>query len=121
MNTKRVDHACFVDEKQSAIYVLGGQDDQGYNLKSTEKWTFGQNSWQPSANLPETIYQSYAVSSNGNKFVGYVAGGLTWRFRNDIYGLRRRDMMWIKLTKTMKIGRVAHSLINIPANQILGC
>ena len=123
MNTKRSGHACFTDKASSSIYVAGGWDDQWNDLSSTEKWTFEENnSWQPSANLPEAIYYSSAVSSNTDEFIGYMAGG--WkgrRYSNNIYGLKRRQIEWIKLNKTMKIGRYAHSLLNIPANQILGC
>ena len=124
MNTKRKDHACFVDEATSSIYVVGGYDDHGNRLNSTEMWTSGQNSWQPSANFPDAISGSSAVSSsNGNKFVGYMAGVWAGRayYSEDIFGLRRRDMTWIKLNKTMKTGRYAYSLLNIPAKQVLGC
>ena len=114
MNTKRWRHACFVDEATFSIFVAGGYDDQGNRLSSTEKWTFGQSSWQPSANLPEAISSSSAVSSNGKKYVGYITGGRL------IFGLRRIDMTWIKMNKTMKIG-IYYSLLNIPANQVLGC
>ena len=121
MNTKRESHACFADHSTNSIYVVGGWDDRN-RLSSTEKWTLGQNSWQPSANLPETISSSSAVSSNTDEFIGYMAGGYTGnRYSSDIYGLRRRDETWIKLNKTMKTGRHNHSLLNIPANQVLGC
>jgi len=122
MNTKRFWHACFADEATSSILVVGGRDDQYKRLSSTEKWTFGQSSWQPSANLPEAISSSSAVPSNGNKYVGFLAGGFTgYEYSKDIFGLRRRDMTWIKMNKTMKIGRYSHSLLNIPAKQVLGC
>lgn len=122
MNTKRFFHACLADEETSSIYVVGGRDDQLNILSSTEKWTLGQSSWQPSANLPETISESSAVSSNGNKFVGYLAGGWTGKeYSKDIFGLRRRDMTWNKMNKTMKKRRYLHSLLNIPVNQVLGC
>ena len=122
MNTKRAGHACFIDQAASAIYVVGGR-----RLNSTEKWTFGQNSWEPSASLPVALEDSAAVSSNTDNFIGYMAGGW-WRKENgragvsqNIYGLTRSEMTWIKLNKTMKIGRWFHSLLNIPANQVLGC
>ena len=122
MKMKRFYHACFADEATSSIYVAGGYDDQENRLSSTEKWTFGQSSWQPSANLPEAISDSSAVPSNGNKYVAYLAGGSTRnRYSKDIFGLRRRDMTWIKMNKTMKTGRYLHSLLNIPAKQVLGC
>ena len=122
MSTKRSYHSCFADEATSSIFVVGGYDDQWNELSSTEKWTFGQSSWQPSANLPGAISYSSAVPSNGNKYVGYLAGGRTGKIHSkDIFGLRRRDMTWIKMNKTMKMGRVHHSLLNIPANKVLGC
>ena len=115
MKTKRWGHACFTDKASSSIYIAGGRDDQGNELSSTEKWTFEEMSWQPSANLPRTIFSSSAVSSNTDDFIGYIF------YYKQIYGLRRRQMEWIKLNKTMKIGRYGHSLLYIPANQILGC
>ena len=125
MKTKRWAHACFQDTESSTIYVAGGWDDQSNGSKSsssTEKWSLEENSWKPSANLPEAIYGSSAVPSNGNKYVAYLAGGDTRNgYSKDIFGLRRRDMTWIKMNKTMKIGRYSHSLLNIPAKQVLGC
>ena len=115
MNTKRWLHACFQDTETSSIYIAGGMDDQWKRLSSTEKWTLEENSWKPSANLPEAIYWSSAVSSNTDKYIGYIT------YSKNIYGLKRREKTWIKLNKTMKTGRYYHSLLNIPANQILGC
>ena len=122
MNTKRWRHACFVDEATFSIFVAGGYDDQWNKLSSTEKWTFGHSSWQPSANLPKAIHGSSAVPSNGNKYVAYLAGGSTRNlYSKAVFGLRRKDMRWIKMNKTMKRGRSYHSLSNIPAKQVLGC
>ena len=121
MNTKRWKHACFQDEETSSIYTAGGVDDQFNSLSSTETWTFEENSWQYSANLPGEISWSSAVSSNTDKFIGYIAGGFTRRGASKkIYGLRR-DQAWIEMNKTMKIERYGHSLLNIPVNQVLGC
>merc|ERR1719278_1511876 len=125
MKTKRYVHSCFQDTESSTIYTVGGRDDQQNRLSSTEKWTVEENSWQPSANLPEAISGSSAVSSNKDEYIGYMTGGSSTRydsndvFSKDIYGLTRRQMEWIKMNKTMKIGRFGHSLLNIPANQIL--
>ena len=122
MNTKRYAHGCFQDTETSTIYIAGGEDDPSNELSSTEKWTFGQSSWQPSANLPEAISSSSAVPSNGNKYVGYLAEGNTGgEYPKGIVGLRRRDMTWIKMNKTMKTERYYHSLLNIPANKVSGC
>ena len=121
MNTKRYWHACFADTETSSIYIAGGEDDQYNWLSSTEKWSLEENSWKPSATLPEAIYSSSAVSSNSDKFIAYMVGGYPKRFSKNIYGLKRREKTWIKLNKTMKTGRWKHSLLNIPTNQILGC
>ena len=118
MKTKRYAHACFQDTETSSIYIAGGIDDQYNELISTEKWTLEENSWQPSANLPEAISYSSAVSSNTDEFIGYI---LPTGYSKDIYGLRRRQMEWIKLNQKMKTGRYRHSLLNTPANQVLGC
>ena len=37
MNMKRFNHACFLDEVTSSIYVVGRVDDQWKSLSSTEK------------------------------------------------------------------------------------
>ena len=62
MKTKRCMHACFTDKASSSIYIAGGWDDQQNDLSSTEKWTFGEDSWKPSANLPEAI--SISINSD---------------------------------------------------------
>ena len=119
MNKKRYGHSCFQDTKTTSVYIVGGDADQYNGLSSTEKWTLEENSWQPSANLPESSYfRSSAASSYSEEFIGYMTGEFPSR---NIYGLRRRQMEWIKLIKTMKTGRYRHSLLNIPANQVLGC
>merc|ERR1719400_647713 len=116
MNTKRFYHSCFQETESSSVYIAGGKDDQRNGLSSTEKWTLEENSWQPSANVPEAIIWSSAVSSNKDEFIGYMGGGWTgYRNLPYIYGLRRREKTWIKLNKTMKIGRNSHSLLNVPA------
>ena len=130
MNTKRWVHVCFRDTQTSTIYIAGGEDDPWNELSSTEKWTLEENSWKHSANLPAPITWSSAVSSNSDKFIGYMVGGypfyeivdsLIYQMqKKNIYGLKRREKTWIKLNKTMKTGRSFHSLFNIPANQILG-
>ena len=124
MNTKRHYHSCFVDQATSSVYVIGGRNDQLDIVSSTEKWTFGQTFWQPLANLPVAITDASAVSSKEKVFVGYMAGGENEgyrRYSNIIFGLRRRDMAWVKLIKRMKLGREGNSLLNIPAKHILGC
>ena len=55
MNMKRCNHACFVDEVTSSIYVVGRVDDQWKSLRSTEKWTFEENSWQDLLHIVEEV------------------------------------------------------------------
>jgi len=121
MKTKRYGHGCFQDTESSSTYIAGGGDGQRNRFSSTEKWTFEENSWQPSANLPEAIAALSAVSSNKDEYIGYMTGGYPTRYSKNIYGLKRREKTWIKLNKTMKTGRCAHSLLNSPPNQVLGC
>ena len=123
MNTKRRQHACFVDEATSSIHVIGGYDGEVYNrLQSTEKWLFGTYSWQPSANFPEKIIGPRAVSANSNEYVGYMAGGtVRYRYTSKVWGLRREDMTWIEMSQKLKTGRLHHSLLNVPMDKVLGC
>ena len=129
MNTKRYGHACFADEETSRIHVMGGLYIFGpgiyapHNmLDSTEVWTFGADSWQYSANLPEVIDYSSAVASKSDEYVGYIAGGNTRiGTSRKLWGLRREDMTWIVMNKELKIERIGHSLLNVPVKEILGC
>ena len=126
MNDKRSHHACMYDETTSSIHVMGGLGgDINMDLATTEKWIVGSDTWMVSTNLPESIGWTSAVSAKSKNYVGYIAGG--WGFAtsdsysNKIWGLRRHDMTWIAMNKTLKIGRQSHSLLNIPPEQVLGC
>ena len=100
---------------------------------STEKWTLGTDSWVPlpSAKLPKPLKGSRAVSAYSNEYVGYMAGGIinkdvnfssTPGYKsNEIWGLKRSNMTWIKLTKKLSVDRAYHSLLNIPVDEVLGC
>lgn len=125
MNDKRSHHACLFDETTSSIHVMGGFGENDMDLATTEKWIVGSDTWSVSANLPESIARTSAVSAKSKNYVGYIAGG--WGFgtnesySNEIWGLRRHDMTWIAMNKTLKIGRRSHSMLNIPPEQVLGC
>ena len=130
MNDKRSHHACMYDAITSSIHVMGGLGrDLGFgnnmDLATTEKWIVGSDTWLVSANLPESIGRISAVSAKSKNYVGYIAGG--WGFEtkesysNEVWGLRRHDMTWIAMNKTLKIGRRSHSMLNIPPEQVLGC
>ena len=129
MNDKRSHHACMFDETTSSIHVMGGLGGYGHDLTmdlaTTEMWIVGSDTWLLSTNLPESIGKTSAVSSKSKNYVGYIAGGWGFAteesFSNKIWGLRRHDMTWIAMNKTLKIGRQSHSLLNIPPEQVLGC
>ena len=92
-------------------------------LKSTEKWTFGTNSWVSGVNLPETISSSAAVISNSNENLGYLVGGYTEDGRTSkVWSLRRRDMTWIEHeSKRLKLPQSDHTLVNTLADRFPGC
>ena len=110
------------DEATNTVYLMGGQNENGNVLDTTEKWIIGTDSWQPSSNLVKKISDSSAVSAKSDEYVGYLAGGWASGSRlNEIWGLRRSDQTWVELTITLEKRRSAFSLLNIPANQVLGC
>ena len=121
MNEKRYDHACLVDEETRTIHIVGGWNNG--RLKSTEKWTFGTDSWVSGTNLPEAVSWSAAVNSNSEETIGYLIAGRTDNgFSSKVWSLRRRDMTWIEDgTKILKTPRYGHTVVNIPGDQIPGC
>ena len=122
LNEKRIDHACLVDRETGYLYVIGGAGESGGSLKTTEKWDFGAGSWLPSVSLPEALKRSSAVTSNSMEYVGYLTGGqINGVTTSKLWALRRRDMSWIELPKTLKTPRRFHTTINIPSNEIPGC
>ena len=62
MTSKRFNHTCFVDEATSSIGILGSYNDQWNSVSSTEKWTFGENSWQ------DLLYVVEEVADQRNYF-----------------------------------------------------
>ena len=121
LNEKRCYHACLVDEETSTIHVIGGWSSE--RLKSTEKWTFGTDSWVSGASLPEAVVESAAVNSNSEETIGYLVAGNTENgVTSKVLSLRRRDMMWIEDgTKQLQMPRKSHTVVNIPGDQIPGC
>ena len=102
---------------------MGGYKETGIPLKSTEKWTFGTDSWVSGANLPEAVDESAAVNSNSNDNIGFLLGGYTEDGRTSkVWSLRRRDMVWIEDdSKTLQTPRGLHTVVNVPGDQIPGC
>ena len=122
MNERRCEHSCMLDVAEKTVYIMGGANEDGLTLDTTEKWIIGTDSWQTSSNLVRKILGSSAVSAKSEDYVGYIAGGWSGGdWSNEIWGLRRSDDSWVKLTKALRTRRTYFSLLNIPANQVLGC
>ena len=70
-------------------------------------------------NLKQPVMYSAAVSSRSVEYVGYLVGGGTYDRKHHIFnpaknwGLRRRDMEWIEMSRQLKIPRVGHSAVNV--------
>ena len=120
---KRTLHACLVDEETNTIHMMGGYNDNNGILKSTETWTFGTDLWVSGGNLPEAVAFSAAAKSNSNDILGFLVGGRTDNgVTSKVWHLRRQDKRWIEdSSKTLKIPRVGHTVVNIPGDQIPGC
>ena len=127
----RNSHSCMVDQKTETIYVLGGSDSRGYPSKTLQTLEFKDTNatWKMGPELRENIIHSAAVSSKSNRFIGYLIGGWTFTDTGDsirygtsqIWALQRVDMQWIELSKTLKVPRYSHSVVNVDKNQIPGC
>ena len=121
LNIERVNHPCMVDQKTEAIHVMGGEDDDLNNLKSTETLKKGSEKWKMGSNLQEKTDASTAVSSRSVEYVGYmVGGGPNDNLTSKSWGLRRRDMEWIEMSTQLEIPRKGHSVVNIQLGEI-GC
>ena len=100
---------------------MGGKDE----LKSTEKWIFGTDSWISGEYLPEAVVASAAVNSNSEEIVGYLVSGKLGWFNGptpNVWYLRRKDMTWNEYeSKKVKTPRYWHTVVNIPGDQIPGC
>ena len=57
-----------MDEATSSIDILGSYNDQWNSVSSTEKWTFGENSWQDLLYVVEEV----ADQRNYFRFTIYV-------------------------------------------------
>ena len=121
MKEKREYHSCFYDIKSNSVYVIGGYN--GNKLATTEKWNLDTNQWESTPPLPEPLSHSAGVASNSIEYIGFVAGGLTAgdERTNKVFGLRRRDLNWEIMPQQLQTGRYAHSMVNLPSDQVPGC
>ena len=98
---------------------MGGHNGTRY-LKSTERLKLHSDSWVSGTGLPEAVGRTAAVASNSEEIIGYLVGGIGGKSK--VWYLRRRGMVWIEdASKRLKTPRSAHTLVNIPRNQIPGC
>merc|ERR1719328_982329 len=95
---------------------MGEYNAHSGRLKSTEKWTFGTDSWVSGASLPEAVHYSAAVNSNSEETIGYLVAGYTDNgVTSKVWSLRRRDMVWIEDdSKRLQTPRYRHTVVNIP-------
>ena len=122
LKDKRSRHSCFYDDQTNSIFVVGGDDENGSFLATTEQWKLNTNQWISTPNIPEPLVTSAGVASKSSQFVGYVAGGHTNSARtNNVLGLRRTDLVWEVMPQKLKIARFRHSMVNVPVDQIPGC
>ena len=125
MIEKRIDHACFVDTQESTIHVLGGWSrnifSDGFPLSTTEILDLDTAKWVQGVNLPEPLYLAEAVESKSYSFVGYIAGGKYRKLNSEIWGLRRKDMKWMQMSRQLRTKRMDYSLINVRLDEIPGC
>ena len=122
MTEKRSSHACMFDETTTTVHVMGGTNIFDVTLDTTEKWTNGTDYWQQASTLIKNLRRASAVSSRSKTFVGFISGGWSSGFHlNEIWGLRRLDMIWVKMPEKLEIIRAGHSMVNIPGLEVLEC
>ena len=105
-----------VDQKTSTIYVMGGVDPQYHLLSSTEKLKVNDvnRKCKMASYLKRPLDKSAAVSSRSNEFIGYLVSGSTYNGRTTkIFGLRRSDQQWIRLSQRLWISRYHHTAVNV--------
>ena len=119
MNQKRYGHSCFYDDQTNSVFVVGGYN--GNTLATTEQWNLDTNQCISTPDLPEPLSRSAGVASKSEQFVGFVAGGTNGQLTNKIYGLRRSDLTWEIMPQKLQTARLAHSMVNVPVDQIPGC
>ena len=119
----RAHHSCIVDQNTSTIYAMGGL----WNPSSMEKLKFDDINmkWEKGSDLPLPLITPTAVSSSSDKFIGYLVGGEGEIFdlgeQSKIWGLRRSDVQWVEMSKTLKMPRYSHTVIKVTENEIPGC
>ena len=114
-------HSCFYDEKTNSVFVFGGYSGSSSSA-TTEQWKLATNQWESTPNLTEPLWSSAGVVSNSMDYIGFVAGGNTNSgVTNKVIGLRRTDLVWQVMPQQLQTARQAHSMVNQPRDQILGC
>ena len=123
MNTRRMDHACFVDTQGKNIYVMGGKDENDVPLSSTEIFSLDDRKWIFGKDLPEPVNKASAVSGKSAFYAGYLAGGsgLRGQILSKIFALRKTDWTWLRLSKSLQLSRSGFSMVNVGLENLPGC
>ena len=87
------------------------------------------NIWESTTNLPEALFDSAAVASKSEQFIGFIAGGLRekndgekiYRATEKIWGMRRKDLAWVEMPQKLKGTRHSHSMLNLASGEVPGC
>ena len=85
------------------------------------------NIWESTTNLPEALFETAAVASKSEKFIGFIAGGFTelkngtYQPTKKIWGMRRKDLAWVEMPQKLKGARNSHSMLNLASSEIPGC
>ena len=96
-------------------------------MSTTEKLNMDNNIWESTTSLPEALFESAAVASKSEKFIGFIAGGLKksndgkYRSTEKIWGMKRKDLTWVEMPQKLKNTRNSHSMLNLASSEVPGC
>ena len=124
LNLPRAHHSCMVDQKTSTIYAMGGVEITTDPSSSMEKLKFDDINmkWEKGSDLLLPLITPTAVPSSSDKFIGYLVGGEgKLGAQSKIWGLRRSDVKWVEMSKSLKMPRYSHSVVKVTEDEIPGC
>ena len=91
----------------------------GNPIKSVERLIVDRNKFELISDFPEAMHSAAAVPSYSNNYLGFVAGGSLGS--NYVYGLQRKDLKWVTMSKRLELYRKLPSMVNLGSDQIPGC
>ena len=118
MLQSRSGHACLlIDQKE--IIVVGGSDDNGNYLKSSEIFNLKERTWRTGPSLFFGTFGAQVVNArNGSIYKAYVMGGIgdsAHSLYSTVYGLST-DLEWFEMIGKMKKQRHEHAAFLLPDN-----